>query len=583
MPPPDAAAPAPRGGAALLGVAALYLAYLAGLLLSGTPGGGGTLWLDALAIGLTAAVLLRRARASQGLLRQFLLALAACQLPLLACDLSYGRALPLWQDASASALQLSDAAYLVYLAGWVLAWCLLALGLVRRRRPGTRTVIVFLLLMAGFVVLFAGFYAPLYGPRLGTLAGRVAALMAGLELVAVVLGLAAMLLGVGRALVLQVFGLTLLAAADMLYSAATVVAAGPRAADASADPVWMLGLCVTLAGALALPRPAGRVAPAGGTTGGTTGGATGGATAGAAAVVTALGAARRSGLSTLLLALSLGAVLLSAVVSLALRGAAGGGTAANGGAAPGEPFFFVLFVVALVALMVWLTDRFDHAVRYAAHHATHLLGHQLQAADWRTGDRRMVWILESTGLGALLDALHGAAARLRPQLLFLGPEPLNPPPLAPRPGELPSCFLVMPFGRAPSDAVHRVLRQACEAVGLRPLRGDDLFTPTDILDDIWRGITAAHCVIADISGRNPNVMYELGIAHTLAKPVLILAASADDIPIDLATRRVIVYDGAGIDEATALAQLGQRSVAALQALLKEHPPPRHRHGETPPA
>jgi len=85
------------------------------------------------------------------------------------------------------------------------------------------------------------------------------------------------------------------------------------------------------------------------------------------------------------------------------------------------------------------------------------------------------------------------------------------------------------------------LARACDAAGVRPVRGDDLFTPTDILEDIWQSINAAGFVIADITGRNPNVLYELGIAHTLAKPVLILSQEAADIPIDLATRRVILY------------------------------------------
>ena len=49
---------------------------------------------------------------------------------------------------------------------------------------------------------------------------------------------------------------------------------------------------------------------------------------------------------------------------------------------------------------------------------------------------------------------------------------------------------------------------------------------TDILDDIWQAINAADFVIADITGRNPNVLYELGLAHALAKPVLILSRNA---------------------------------------------------------
>ena len=73
-----------------------------------------------------------------------------------------------------------------------------------------------------------------------------------------------------------------------------------------------------------------------------------------------------------------------------------------------------------------------------------------------------------------------------------------------------------------------------------------MFKPSDILVDIWQSINTADFVIADISGRNPNVLYELGIAHTLAKPVLIISKNADDIPIDRSTRRVIIYGQNGL-------------------------------------
>ena len=99
----------------------------------------------------------------------------------------------------------------------------------------------------------------------------------------------------------------------------------------------------------------------------------------------------------------------------------------------------------------------------------------------------------------------------------------------------------MPFSLEWSNDVHRCLSDACEAASVQPVRGDDLFTPTDILIDIWHGLNDADFVVADITGRNPNVLYELGIAHALAKPVLIISRNAADIPIDLSTRRVILY------------------------------------------
>jgi hypothetical protein len=130
---------------------------------------------------------------------------------------------------------------------------------------------------------------------------------------------------------------------------------------------------------------------------------------------------------------------------------------------------------------------------------------------------------------------------LKRGVLFLGPERLYAPPRDRGDPRQATCFLVMPFSEEWSPDVHRILAAVCEAAGVRSVRGDDLFTPTDILEDLWQGINAADFVIADITGRNPNVLYELGIAHTLAKPVLILSQRAADIPIDLATRRVIVY------------------------------------------
>jgi len=99
------------------------------------------------------------------------------------------------------------------------------------------------------------------------------------------------------------------------------------------------------------------------------------------------------------------------------------------------------------------------------------------------------------------------------------------------------------------------------------VRGDDLFTPTDILEDIWQAINSADFVIADITGRNPNVLYELGIAHTLAKPVLILSKQADDIPIDLATRRVILYGRSGENWREDLAR---KISAAVTAIVEDY-------------
>ncbi|HEY2115488.1 MAG TPA: hypothetical protein VGJ51_10375, partial [Candidatus Angelobacter sp.] len=76
---------------------------------------------------------------------------------------------------------------------------------------------------------------------------------------------------------------------------------------------------------------------------------------------------------------------------------------------------------------------------------------------------------------------------------------------------------------------------------LRCERADDLFGSTVVIEDIYAGIKQAVLIIADLTGRNPNVFYEIGIAHTLDKEVLLLAQSMDDVPFDLRHRRILLY------------------------------------------
>ena len=196
-------------------------------------------------------------------------------------------------------------------------------------------------------------------------------------------------------------------------------------------------------------------------------------------------------------------------------------------------------------------------------YASDLLQRPLETGDWRDADARIRTTLQSTGLGVYLDGLRDAAGRLKDDVLFLGPERLYPRPKAGA-QEAIRCFIVMPFSSDWSNDVHRTLADACRAASVQPVRGDDLFTPTDILVDIWHSINGADFMIADITGRNANVLYELGIAHTLAKPVLIVSRNAADIPIDLGTRRVILYGQSGGDWAD---DLGIKVAKAIREIV----------------
>jgi hypothetical protein len=62
------------------------------------------------------------------------------------------------------------------------------------------------------------------------------------------------------------------------------------------------------------------------------------------------------------------------------------------------------------------------------------------------------------------------------------------------------------------------------------------------MDQIWHGISTAKVLVAELTERNPNVLYELGLAHALKKPVVLVSSTEKDVPFDLQHIRVIYYD-----------------------------------------
>ena len=106
-----------------------------------------------------------------------------------------------------------------------------------------------------------------------------------------------------------------------------------------------------------------------------------------------------------------------------------------------------------------------------------------------------------------------------------------------------SCFVMMPFTAPLGDYYSKIYKPAIEKVGLRPVRADaDIFGTGKIIDQVWSGINAAKVLVAELTTRNPNVFYELGLAHALKKPVVLVSSNEADVPFDLKHIRVIYYD-----------------------------------------
>jgi hypothetical protein len=103
-------------------------------------------------------------------------------------------------------------------------------------------------------------------------------------------------------------------------------------------------------------------------------------------------------------------------------------------------------------------------------------------------------------------------------------------------------FMLMPFGSNELNEFYEDhIKRSIEAIGMNCLRADDIFNNKSIIDDIWRNINEARIIVADLTHRNPNVFYEVGIAHTLGKDVILISQDEGDIPFDLRHIRTIFY------------------------------------------
>ncbi|KKN21287.1 hypothetical protein LCGC14_0926920 [marine sediment metagenome] len=106
-----------------------------------------------------------------------------------------------------------------------------------------------------------------------------------------------------------------------------------------------------------------------------------------------------------------------------------------------------------------------------------------------------------------------------------------------------TCFVMMPFADPLGAYYEKIYKPAIEKAGLTPMRADnEIFGTGKIMDQIWVGINSAKVLVAELTSRNPNVFYELGLAHALQKPVVLISSNEADVPFDLQHIRVVYYD-----------------------------------------
>jgi hypothetical protein len=129
-----------------------------------------------------------------------------------------------------------------------------------------------------------------------------------------------------------------------------------------------------------------------------------------------------------------------------------------------------------------------------------------------------------------------------------------------------SVFVIMPFAAAFDDVYELGIKASVEALGWDCQRADEVIHNRDIMCKVCQGIRQARFVIADLTGQNANVFYELGMAHALEKDVILLAQDVGDVPFDLRPMNITVYDP------TQSQPLCQKLTQTLGTLMGEESP-----------
>ena len=110
------------------------------------------------------------------------------------------------------------------------------------------------------------------------------------------------------------------------------------------------------------------------------------------------------------------------------------------------------------------------------------------------------------------------------------------------PERKPSVFVLMPFDPEFDSIYEGVIKSSLEIAGLSVKRADDIQNQRNILRDVFDGIFNSDLIVADLTNLNPNVFYELAIAHAVRKPVILMTQHLDEVPFDLKLYRLIEYD-----------------------------------------
>lgn len=129
----------------------------------------------------------------------------------------------------------------------------------------------------------------------------------------------------------------------------------------------------------------------------------------------------------------------------------------------------------------------------------------------------------------------------------------------------PKAFVVMQFTAPYNELWKSVVEPVCKSKNIEAKRADDDYGPGMIIADVVQAIRESSVVIAEITPTNANVYYEVGYAHALGKPTILIAERGTKLPFDISGFRVLMYENS-ID---GKAKFEQGLIKHLDSVLKQ--------------
>ena len=120
-------------------------------------------------------------------------------------------------------------------------------------------------------------------------------------------------------------------------------------------------------------------------------------------------------------------------------------------------------------------------------------------------------------------------------------------------------YVVMPFAKEFIDVYTYGIRKVAKDLGFVSDRADDIEHNDAVMKVVLERICEADAVVADITGRNPNVFYEVGYAHARERPVILVCRKGEDVPFDIRSHNYIAYE--------TITELEERLADRLRATL----------------